>query len=139
MRRAGILGLAIIATLGLAVAGTQAAKPKKVKVRTDATVDPKPTNSPTTGFVIHGEISSGKGRCVRGRTVELHRILFDKDEVVGTDEAAADGSWEVDVGGLLWQTDYYALAERTKHRKKHKRKLICKTGRSPNTYVAAAP
>jgi hypothetical protein len=131
MKRAGILGLAIVLTLGLGLPASQAAKTKKVASEVD--IDGFRPGPPAFTFV--GNVYAKKPKCVRNRTVTVFRTEGGTHELVGTSTSDETGDWELaDSAG---SGDYEVEVAKRKVKKGDK-KLICKADVSP-TYVLPPP
>jgi hypothetical protein len=133
MKRAGILGLAIVLTLGLAATASQAAKVKKAK--TEAELEGvRPVTSPSITFF--GDVHSKKSKCEKKRDVTVVYNGPEKDpRFVGSTKTDATGDWELtrDVTGLS-EGDYAVEVKRKKLQKGGK-DLICKAATSPDKSI----
>jgi hypothetical protein len=132
MRRAWMLGLAIVLTLALGVATTQA-KPKKVKVDSEVSIEGYETKGPPD-VTFFGEVGAEKRKCVRNRTVNLEQITDELD--AGSDKSDHDGDWNVTFNGFeIDPGDFQATVEKRKIKKKKngevKKVFICKKAVSP--------
>jgi hypothetical protein len=130
MRLAGILGLAILLTLGLAVSSSQAVK--KTKVESTVTID-----SFDSGALL-GQVTSQRPKCVRNRTVEIHRIDPGEPTSFGTTKTQDDGSWSLTLDPLP-PGEYQATVERNKRKKKTngalRKIIVCKSAVSGSFHL----
>jgi hypothetical protein len=132
MKRAGILSLAIVLTLGLGVAATQA-KPNKVKVDSAVVIeDFEAETKPDVTFF--GNVTAEKRKCVRNRKVKLRQLTDDLD--AGSDKTNAAGDWAVTFNGFqIPPGDFQATVTKRKIKKKKdgevKKVFICKKAVSP--------
>jgi hypothetical protein len=124
MRRAGILGVAIVLVLGLAVGSSQAAKAKKVASSVD--IDGF-ANEPEFSFV--GNVYAKKAKCVRNREVTVFFTDEGAHDPVGTTTTDQTGDW-VFPAETLEIGDYEAEVAK-KRVGKGEKKLVCKAGVSP--------
>jgi hypothetical protein len=134
MKRAGILGLAIVLTLGLAVSASQAAKPKKIK--TEAEVEGI-RNVDVGGMItFFGDVHSLRSKCEKRRDVT---VVYNGPEpdphFVGTATTDETGDWELtrDISGL--SEGNYAVEVARKKFKKGDKKLVCKATTSPDKFI----
>jgi hypothetical protein len=130
MKRAGILGLAIVLTLGLAVSASQAAKAKKVK--TEAELEGVRSTGPGESEFF-GDVHSRKTRCEKRREVKLVYTGTEPidDPVMGADSTDATGDWEVDTGGMAVYSGPYVVEVERKRFGRGDRRLKCKATLSP--------
>jgi hypothetical protein len=132
LKRAAILGLAVALTLVLGVAATQA-KPNKVKV--DSTVSIEGFDAPKEPDVtFFGNVTAGKAKCVRNRTVKLRQVSKGLD--AGSDKTDAAGDWAVTFNGsAVPPGDFQATVKKRKIVKRRngevKKVFICKKAISP--------
>lgn len=126
MKRAGILGLAVVLTLGL-VAGPAQAK-KRVKVTTQISITDL-QESPE-GFVFSGEVTAAKPRCERSRAVELLYVGGSEPFSITRTSSEPGGHWEANAGNVIALGDYQATVDRKRIKKKRKI-LICRASVSP--------
>jgi hypothetical protein len=131
MKRAGVLGLAIVLTLGLAVSGSQAAKPKKVK--TQAEIEGL-RFFPGGGLEFFGDVHSKKSKCEKGRRVTLYAPP-PNSPVVGTDTTDATGDWVYDPGPAAIDSGNYVLEVARKRVGRGEKQLICKAATSPEMFI----
>jgi hypothetical protein len=135
MKRAVILGLGIVLMLGLS-AGSSQAKPKKVKVDTEVTIDYQSGD-------FFGDVMSEKPRCERGRGIEVGYLgppgqePGDPISSEGTTTSDDDGSWLLTVGPA--EGYFEAAADKRKFKKRRNGKvrkiIVCKSGVSPPVLV----
>jgi hypothetical protein len=128
VRRAVLLGLAIVLTLGL-VAVPANAKVKKVKVETEVFIDDFEVGLSTVTFF--GHLEARKAKCLKQRTVHLENVDLSID--VGSDKTDSDGDWEVTFDQTKSPPgNYQATADKKKYKKKKNgevvKKIICKAG-----------
>jgi hypothetical protein len=123
-----MLGLAIAMAVGLNIATAQA-KPKKVKVATQVTIDDN------RGSVWEGHVSAAKPKCERKRVVELFYVGAGGPSSYGTATSGFDGSWSLDPDGKLIFGDYEARAAKRKVKKRKngevKKVFKCQAAVSP--------
>jgi hypothetical protein len=133
MKRAGILGLAIVLTLGLAVSASQAAKAKKVasEVEVDGYYPP-----PDYEFAFVGDVFARQNKCERNRTVTLYYDESGKAENVGVDVTDRTGDWTIAPNLIGSDDPFYAVVDRKVVRKGDK-KIVCKADTSPRVFVPA--
>jgi hypothetical protein len=129
MKRAGILGLAIVLTLGLTAGTTHAAKAKRVATEVD--ID----GFRFTPFTFFGNAYSKKPKCVRDRSVTVFRTEGGAHDLAGTATTDETGDWQLspDVVG----SGDYEVEVAKKKIKKHGKRLVCKADVS--TYVLPPP
>jgi hypothetical protein len=132
MKRAGILGLALLLTIALGTAATQAKKKKKVRVaaQVSLTIQYPPPPEPE----MSGEVTSAKPKCERNRTIKVTFVpqAGGPETAFGTATSDGDGSWRLPHDVLTpgkWG-DYRATATKRKIRKKRK-VIVCKSAVSP--------
>jgi hypothetical protein len=128
VKRAGILGLAIVLSLGVVAAPAQA-KVKKVKVATEVFIDDFEVGMTTVTFF--GHLECRKAKCLKRRTVHLENV--DEDIDVGSDKTDAAGNWEITFDQLTAPPgNFQATADKKKYKKKRHgkvvKKIICKAG-----------
>ena len=132
MKRAGILGLAIVSTLGLSVAATQAT-PNKVKVKSEVEIDDFGTpKEPDVTFF--GDVTADKRKCVKGRKVKLRQLTDGID--AGADKTNRSGQWEVTFNGNeIPPGDFQATVKKRKVKQRKdgevKKVYTCKKAVSP--------
>jgi hypothetical protein len=124
MKRAGILGLALVIALSLAGAPAHAKK-KKVRVASEVTLEFVAFND----YAFLGEVISAKPRCERKRTVTVSYVGPGDPFTFGTTTTADDGSWRIPADGKILIGDYQATVSKRKIRKKHKI-IVCKPAES---------
>jgi hypothetical protein len=128
MRKALLAGLTGVIALGLIAAPAQA-KPKRVKVETQVTIDDN------RGSVWEGHVSAAKPKCERKRVVELFYVGAGGPSSYGTATSGFDGSWSLDPDGKLIFGDYEARAAKRKVKKrkngKVKKVFKCQAAVSP--------
>ena len=120
MKRAGILGLAIVLTIALGVGMTQAKK-HKVKVDTAVSFSDDYDYDDATGTVtVFGEVRSPKPKCRRHRTVHLRQV--DQGLDAGSGVTDQQGNWEASFSGIgpIDEGFFQATAEKRRIEKKHK-------------------
>jgi hypothetical protein len=130
MKRAGILSLAIVLTLGLAVTASQAAKAKKVD--SEVEVDGWKFPPPNFDFTLVGDVYSKKNKCEKGRAITVYAYDQPTDEPVEVGTATTDrtGDWElepIDPGA----NNYHSASVARKKIGHGDKKLICKADESP--------
>jgi hypothetical protein len=127
VRRAAIIGLASVLTMGVAAGATQAAKVKKVKVETLVVIEGHGVNIVTGESIFHGHVSAERRKCVRQRTVRLEL----DGGIVASTTTELNGDWQISLDDAAGG-DYRATAERrTYKRRRHgevKRKIVCRAG-----------
>jgi hypothetical protein len=129
LKRAGILGIALVLTLGLAVAPSQAAKPKKAK--TEAEIEGfRDLSGPSAEFF--GDVHSKKSKCEKGREATLYAP---NGSVMGTETTDATGDWALDVGPVAVLQGNYVLEVLRKRVGSGNRKLVCKAATSPPVFI----
>jgi hypothetical protein len=132
MKQAGTLGLAIVLTLVLGVAVTQA-KPNKVKVETQAEIDGyEAETKPDVTFF--GDVTAEKAKCARKRKVKLRQVSKGLD--AGSGKTDGSGDWEITFNGFeIPPGDFQATAKKRKIKKKKDGEVvkvfICKKAVSP--------
>jgi hypothetical protein len=128
MKRAGILGLAVVLLLGLA-AVTEARKAKKVT--TEAEVEG--FRSFPSEIEFFGDVHSRKSKCEKNREVTLvyRGPIKLTDPVIGTDTTDETGDWEYRTNQVLPEGDYAVEVDRKKTGKPGK-KVVCKAATSPD-------
>jgi hypothetical protein len=137
-KRAGVIGLAIVLSLGLAVSAGYGAKGKKIA--SEVEVDGWYYDS-DGAFIAAGDVHSRKPKCEKGRRVTVFRsdAPFDEPpaegEGVEVGEVTTDktGDWEFNVepkGGITpnWLT---ASVARKKVTTGSGKKLTCKADKAP--------
>jgi hypothetical protein len=129
MKRAGILGLAIVLTLGLAVSASHAAKAKKVK--TEAEIEGLRT-FPGNQSEIFGDVHSKKSKCEKGRRVTLRGPV---DSFGGTVTTDSTGDWVYDIGPSAPPVGNYFVEVARKRVGSGDNKLVCKATTSPETFI----
>ena len=129
MKRAGLLGLAIVLTLGLAVPASQAAKAKKVATEVD--ID----GFRPTPFTFVGNAYAKKPKCVRNRSVTVFRTEGGTHDLAGTATTDETGDWQL-TPDVVGSGDYEVEVAKKKI-KKHGKRLVCKADVS--TYVLPPP
>jgi hypothetical protein len=134
MKRAGILGLAIALTLGLAVPASQAAKAKKVdsEVEVEGWYYPPPEYH----WTLVGDVHAKTNKCEKGREVTILGLDSATDDgvVQGTVTTDGTGDWEFDIQDLDFKPYHAAEVERKKIIKANGKKIVCKADRSPALY-----
>jgi hypothetical protein len=133
MKRAGILGLAIVLTLGLGVAVTQA-KPKKVKIKSEIEIDGFDSSSDPPNVTFFGDVDAKKAKCERKRKVNLEQVSEGID--AGSDKTDSEGDWEVTFDGNdVPPGDFQATVKKRRIKQKQdgevKKIFICKKAVSP--------
>jgi hypothetical protein len=115
MRTAGLIVSIAVLIAGLAIAGPAQAKPKKVKVATEAFIDSFEVGDDDVTFF--GHINCEKRKCEKRRTIRLEQADF--NIAAGSGKTDAAGNWEItfdqDVAG---PGTYEATAARKKLKKK---------------------
>jgi hypothetical protein len=124
MKRAAILGLVSVLTLGLA-ATTSHAKAKRVA----SEVEIDGIGPPTTYDSWVGDVHSSKPKCERNRTVTVYYEEGGEPEDQGTDTTDRTGDWVIPIL-FVGDDPYYAVVDR-KVIKKGDKKTICKGDTSP--------
>jgi hypothetical protein len=125
MKRAGVLGAAIVLTLGLAVPASQAAKAKKIA----SEVEISGLSIPGSTVLMVGDVHSRKPKCERKRDVT---VFFDDGsgrETLASTTTDRTGDWEI-VPGPFADGDYVAEVDSKKITKGDK-KIVCKADASP--------
>jgi hypothetical protein len=133
MKRAGILGLAIVLMLGLAVTASQASKTKTKKVNSEVDIDAWYFPPPDYDFSFIGNVYSKKAKCVPNRTVTVFFTGGGGHELVGTTTTDSTGDWQLfedspSIG------DHEAEVEKKKINRRGK-KLVCKADVSPTFFL----
>jgi hypothetical protein len=131
MKRAVVLGLAIVLTLGLAVPASQAAKSKKVA--SEVEVEGWHYPPPDYDWTLVGDVHAKKNKCEKGRTVTILGLDSETDDgsaqgTVTTDET---GDWEFNLSEVDFTAYHAAEVERKKITKANGKKIVCKADRSP--------
>jgi hypothetical protein len=129
MKRAGILGLAIVLVLGITV-GASHAKLKRVASEVD--IDGYDVQPPDFEFTLVGNVYSKKPKCVRNRVVTVFDTDGGQAEPVGTTTTDRTGDWRL-VPDPLTPGNYEAQVARKRVGKPGK-KLVCNGDLSP-TFV----
>jgi hypothetical protein len=133
LKRAGVLVVALVLSLGLAAGTTHAAKAKKVA----SEVDIDGINQQPPGFEVTfvGNVYAKKVKCVRNRTVTIYYTEGGVHELVGTATTDATGDWQLDPDSSP-SGNYEAEVARKKLKKRGK-KLVCKPDVSPSWFWAS--
>ena len=125
MKRAGILGLAIVLSLGIATGVSQAAKTKFAsEVEISGLYIP-----PASSLHMVGDVHSRKPKCERKRDVT---VFFDDGsgrETLASATTDRTGDWDI-LPGPLADGDYVAEVDSKKITKRNK-KIVCKADSSP--------
>jgi hypothetical protein len=125
MKRAGILGLAIVLIAGLAIASPATGKAKRIT----SEVEIDGLGPPTTYNSFVGDVHSRKSKCERNRTVTLYYEEAGQTEQLGSDTTDETGDWVLPIV-VIGDDPYYVVVDRKKVGKGDK-KLICKADTSP--------
>jgi hypothetical protein len=134
-KRAGIIALALVLSLGVAVSAGHAAQSKKVA--SDVEVDGFYLTLPdmTFLFTVFGDVHSNKPKCERRRSVTVYGSNDPPEEgegefVLGSATTDKTGDWELFLGD---GTPNYTSASvaRRKVTTKSGKKLICKADGAP--------
>jgi hypothetical protein len=136
MKRAGILGLAIVLTLGLMAGTTQASSKKAKKVATEAEVEGIRDAGVGGQITFYGDVHSRRSKCEKGRDVTVvYNGPFPGPHFVGTAKTDQTGDWELtrSISGLS-EGDYAVEVDR-KTIKKGDKKLVCKATTSPDKEI----
>jgi hypothetical protein len=129
MKRAGILGLAVALSFGLA-AGPAHAKAKKV----DSVVEIDGWGPPATYDRFVGDVHSRKPKCERNRAVTMYYEEPGADLVVGAGVTDETGDWTIQPVFAGEDDPYYVIVDRKKVGT-GKKKLVCKEDTSPSVQV----
>jgi hypothetical protein len=135
MKRAGILGVAMILTLGLVAGTTHAAKPKKVPSEVDFYGIDFPPPDMQLQFV--GNVYAKKAKCVRNRSVTIFGTPKGETtrEAIATTTTDKTGDWRIHPDPSPVGT--YEAEVAKKKVKKNGKKLICKPDISPSFFWAS--
>ena len=125
MKRAGILALAILLTLGLATSSSQAAKPKKGK--TEGEIEGY-RDLVGPGAEFFGDVHSKRSKCEKRREVTLYAP---NGAVMGTETTDATGDWALDIGPAAIVRGNYVLEVARKRVGSGGKKLVCRAATSP--------
>jgi hypothetical protein len=129
MRRAVVLGLAIVLTLGLAVSASQAAKAKRFATEAEIEfIDAEPS-----GTTFKGDISSRKPKCEQGRdvTVTYTGSFPGVDDPVGKATTDHTGDWILTRSNSGLAVGTYVIEVKRRKIRKGDRKIVCKAATSP--------
>jgi hypothetical protein len=142
MKRAGIICLAIVFSLGLGVAATHAAP--KVKVESDVYLNPDNDYDDDTGIVtVYGDVSAKRRKCERRRDVTLRQV--DQDLIAGTDKTDDSGDYAIEFSGIgaIDTGNFQAKAAKRKIKKRKNgevvKTIICKAASSPVEQIPPDP